>query len=70
MPSGGPVALFYGFILCVLCNLCVAASLGELSSVWPTAAGQYHWAFAVAKTEWKVCMVHEDTFTDQPLCEH
>ncbi|KIW46489.1 uncharacterized protein PV06_02158 [Exophiala oligosperma] len=56
MPSGGPVSFVYGFILCVLCNLCIAASLGELSSIWPTAGGQYHWAFAASHESWKVMM--------------
>lgn len=40
MPSGGSVAFLYGFIFCVLCNLCLGASLGEMASIWPTAGGQ------------------------------
>jgi choline transport protein len=57
IPSGGPVAFLYGFIFCVLCNLCLAASLGELSSIWPTAGGQYHYAVAVSSEPWKKTMV-------------
>ena len=53
MPSGGPVAFLYGFIICVACNLCITSSLGELASVWPTAGGQYHWAYALASDKWK-----------------
>ncbi|KUJ22950.1 amino acid permease [Mollisia scopiformis] len=53
MPSGSSVAFLYGFIFCVLCNLCLAASLGELASAWPTAGGQYHYAHALAKENWK-----------------
>ncbi|KAF2686886.1 hypothetical protein K458DRAFT_476585 [Lentithecium fluviatile CBS 122367] len=37
MPSGSSVAFAYGFIFCVLCNLCIGASLGEMASIWPTA---------------------------------
>ena len=39
LPSGGPVAFVYGFIFCVLCNFCLAGSMGEMASVWPTAGG-------------------------------
>lgn len=39
MPSGGSVAFVYGFIFCVLCNVCLTASLGEMASIWPTAGG-------------------------------
>jgi choline transport protein len=59
IPSGGPVAFLYGFIFCVLCNLCLAASLGELSSIWPTAGGQYHYAVGVSSEKWKKTMVSE-----------
>lgn len=55
--SGGSVAFVYGFILCAIANLCIAASLGELTSIWPTAGGQYHWAFALATERWKKLMV-------------
>ncbi|KAF8866182.1 choline transport protein [Acephala macrosclerotiorum] len=53
IPSGGSVAFLYGFIFCVLCNLCLAASLGELASAWPAAGGQYHYAYALASEKWK-----------------
>ncbi|KAF5022682.1 hypothetical protein F66182_5230 [Fusarium sp. NRRL 66182] len=39
LPSGGSVAFLYGFIFCVLCNFALAASLGELAAIWPTAGG-------------------------------
>ncbi|EXU97113.1 amino acid permease family protein [Metarhizium robertsii] len=47
VPSGGSVAFLYGFIFCVLCCLCVVASLGEMAAIWPTAGGQYHFVFAL-----------------------
>lgn len=53
LPSGGPVSFLYGFLLAVACNLCITSSLGELASVWPTAGGQYHWAYALATDRWK-----------------
>ncbi len=57
MPSGSSVAFFYGFIFCVVCNFCLSASVGELSSIWPTAGGQYHYAFALSSEHWKMAMV-------------
>ncbi|KAH7176998.1 amino acid/polyamine transporter I [Dactylonectria macrodidyma] len=53
MPSGGPVALLYGFIFCVLCNFALAASLGELTAIWPTAGGQYHFVYALSTEKWR-----------------
>ncbi|KIX04840.1 uncharacterized protein Z518_05711 [Rhinocladiella mackenziei CBS 650.93] len=44
MPSGSSVSFLYGFVFCVICNLCLSASVGELSSIRPTAGGQYHYA--------------------------
>ncbi|OAQ93942.1 choline transport protein [Purpureocillium lilacinum] len=54
LPSGGSVAFFYGFLFCVLCCLCVAASLGELGAIWPTAGGQYHFVFALCTERWRL----------------
>ena len=45
--------MLYGFIFCVLCNLCLAASLGELASIWPTAGGQYHYAYCLGTEKWR-----------------
>ncbi|KAH7161493.1 amino acid permease [Dactylonectria macrodidyma] len=53
MPSGGSVSFVYGFVFCVLCNLCLSASVGELASLWPTAGGQYHHAYALCTEKWK-----------------
>lgn len=50
LPSGGPSAILWGLITAGICNLCLAASLAEFLSAWPTAGGQYHW---VAIISWK-----------------
>ncbi|KAI0021752.1 amino acid/polyamine transporter I [Xylariomycetidae sp. FL0641] len=50
LPSGGPSAVVWGLIVAGLCNLCLAASLAEFLSAYPTAGGQYHW---VAIISWK-----------------
>ncbi|KAI1643576.1 amino acid transporter [Daldinia loculata] len=56
LPSGGSVSFLYGFIFCVLCNLALAASLGELAAIWPTAGGQYHFVYALCTDKWRKSM--------------
>lgn len=38
--GGGPVAMIWGWVAVSLVILCVAASLGEITSVYPTAGGK------------------------------
>lgn len=52
LPSGGPNAVVWGLIVAGVCNLCLAASLAEFLSAWPTAGGQYHWAAIIAWKNW------------------
>jgi amino acid permease len=42
LSGGGPVNVIWGWILVSLIVFCVAASLGEITSVYPTAGGTYH----------------------------
>lgn len=48
LPSGGPSAVIWGLITAGICNLCLAASLAEFVSAYPTAGGQYHWAAMIS----------------------
>ena len=50
LPSGGSTSVLWGLITAGVCNLCLAASLAEFLSAYPTAGGQYHW---VAMISWK-----------------
>ena len=52
LPSGGPSAVIWGLLVAGLCNLCLAASLAEFLSAYPTAGGQYHWAAIVCPKRW------------------
>lgn len=52
LPSGGASSVIWGLIVAGLCNLSLAASLGEFLSAYPTAGGQYHWAAVVAWPGW------------------
>ncbi len=46
--GGGPLAIFVGWILILVLDECVALSLGELASRYPTSAGPYYWSFQLA----------------------
>lgn len=48
LPSGGASAVLWGLIVAGLCNLCLAVSLAEFLSAYPTAGGQYHWAAIIS----------------------
>lgn len=50
LSAGGPVSILWGLILVTCCNLCVAVSLGELTSSMPTALGQAYWIFRLWTT--------------------
>ncbi|KAH7396336.1 amino acid permease [Pyrenochaeta sp. MPI-SDFR-AT-0127] len=46
--SGGAPCLFYNLLMSVVCTIAIAASLGEIASIYPTAGGQYHWVAALS----------------------
>jgi len=48
LQGGGPVVVIWGWVLVSLIILCVAASLGEITSVYPTAGGVYYQTFMLA----------------------
>ncbi|KAK5990129.1 Choline transport protein [Cladobotryum mycophilum] len=52
LPSGGASSVIWGLIVAGICNLCLAASLAEFLSAYPTAGGQYHWAAIVSWKRW------------------
>ena len=48
LQGGGPVVVVWGWVLVSLIILCVASSLGEITSVYPTAGGVYYQTFMLA----------------------
>jgi amino acid transporter len=46
--GGGPLAMFVGWIVVLVLDECVALSLSELASKYPTSAGPYYWSFQLA----------------------
>lgn len=63
LSQGGPVTLIYGLILIVVIDGCVAATLAELASVYPTAGGQYHWTSILAPANFNKSLVCLTRFT-------
>jgi len=47
--GGGPLAIFVGWLMVLVLDECVALSLSELASRYPTSAGPYYWSFQIAK---------------------
>ncbi|KAI5778866.1 amino acid permease-domain-containing protein [Geopyxis carbonaria] len=48
LPSGGTSSVLWGLLISGVCNACLAASLAEFLSAYPTAGGQYHWVALLA----------------------
>lgn len=51
--GGGPVNIIWGWLGVSLIIVCVAISLGEITSVYPTAGGVYYQAFMLAPASWR-----------------
>jgi len=52
---GGPVINTVGWPIVSVFVLCVAASMAEIASAYPTAGGLYYWAFRLGGREWAWC---------------
>jgi amino acid transporter len=46
--GGGQLPFFVGWIIILVLDECIALSLSELASRYPTSAGPYYWSFQVA----------------------
>ncbi|QLL30322.1 hypothetical protein HG536_0A01390 [Torulaspora globosa] len=51
--SGGPMMIVYGIIIVALVSVCIGISLGELSSAYPHAGGQFWWSLKLAPPKHK-----------------
>ncbi|CAG8898235.1 unnamed protein product [Penicillium egyptiacum] len=51
--GGGPVNIIWGWLAVSLITLCVAASLGEVTSVYPTAGGVYYQTFMLSPPSYR-----------------
>jgi amino acid transporter len=53
MAGGGSANMVWGWIVVSLIMLCVAASLAEVTSVYPTAGGVYYQTFALSPKRYR-----------------
>lgn len=53
LAGGGPANIIWGWVGVSAIILCVAASLGEITSVYPTAGGVYYQTFMLAPAAWR-----------------
>lgn len=51
--GGGPVNIIWGWLAVSLITLCVAASLGEITSIYPTAGGVYYQTFMLSPPSYR-----------------
>ena len=51
--AGGTVTVIYGVVVTSFVYACIAISLAELASAYPTAGGQYHFTFLIAPEKLK-----------------
>ncbi|KAL8935035.1 MAG: hypothetical protein Q9211_004917 [Gyalolechia sp. 1 TL-2023] len=56
LAGGGPVNIIWGWVAVSLIVLCVAASLGEITSVYPTSGGVYYQTFMLAAPSYRLIM--------------
>lgn len=54
--GGGPANIIWGWVAVSLIILCVAASLGEITSVYPTSGGVYYQTFMLAPPSYRLIM--------------
>ncbi|KAK4161048.1 putative amino acid permease [Cladorrhinum sp. PSN259] len=51
--GGGQLPMFLGWIIVLIVDECIALSLGELASRYPTSAGPYYWSFQLAPPQFR-----------------
>lgn len=49
--GGGQLSIFLGWLVVLVLDECVALSLAELASRYPTSAGPYYWSFQIASSK-------------------
>jgi amino acid transporter len=49
---GGPASMTLGWLVVALFNGCVALSMAEICSAYPTSGGLYYWSAKLAGKEW------------------
>ena len=56
LADGQSVTILWGWVLVSLISLAIAASLGEICAVYPTAGGVYYWSAMLSTPKWAPVM--------------
>ncbi|KAI0181614.1 amino acid transporter [Hypoxylon sp. FL1284] len=54
--GGGQLPMFLGWIVVLILAECIALSLSELASRYPTSAGPYYWSFQLASPRYRTVL--------------
>ncbi|KAI2467264.1 amino acid transporter [Annulohypoxylon bovei var. microspora] len=54
--GGGQLPMFLGWIVVLILDECIALSLSELASRYPTSAGPYYWSFQLASPRYRTVL--------------
>ena len=52
LTCGGPITILWGWAIVSLISLCIAASLAEICSQFPSSGGVYVWAAFISTRQW------------------
>ena len=53
LENGGPVSILWGWVFITFMSICIALSLAEICSKFPTSGGPYYWAFQLSKPTYR-----------------
>lgn len=75
LANGQSVTVLWGWVMLSLISVCIAASLAEICSVFPTAGGVYYWAALLSTPEWApiaswITGTYTHTYTHTHICTH
>lgn len=54
--GGGQLPMFLGWVVVLVLDECIALSLSELASRYPTSAGPYYWSFQLASPKYRTVL--------------
>ncbi|KEQ97355.1 hypothetical protein AUEXF2481DRAFT_593059 [Aureobasidium subglaciale EXF-2481] len=61
--GGGQLSIFVGWIVVCILDECIALSLGELASRYPTSAGPYYWTFQLSSPKTRTVLSFINAWT-------
>jgi hypothetical protein len=59
--GGGQLSMFLGWIVILVLDECIALSLGEFASRYPTSGGPSYWSFRMSSAYWTMKAIFANT---------